>query len=202
MDTILVVCGAGASSTFLASRLRTLAKERGLNVTARAASTDELESRLSGARAVLVGPHLAARFEELTATAAGHSVPTALLPANAFEPASAGAALDLALSLLPETITDSAPETKDPLMAERTVTIASAHGLHARPASLFVQAVTASGLPVELTKGEKTLNAASILGVISLGIEHGDEVTLRATGDNAEAVLDSLVELLTTDFDA
>jgi phosphocarrier protein len=65
-----------------------------------------------------------------------------------------------------------------------------------------VQAVTASGLPVELTKGEKTLNAASILGVISLGIEHGDQITLRADGDNADATLDSLVELLTTDFDA
>ena len=87
-------------------------------------------------------------------------------------------------------------------MPERTVTIASAHGLHARPASLFVQAVTASGLPVELTKGDKTLNAASILGVISLGINHGDQITLRADGDNADATLDSLVELLTTDFDA
>jgi phosphocarrier protein HPr len=87
-------------------------------------------------------------------------------------------------------------------MPERTVTIASAHGLHARPASLFVQAVTASGLPVALTKGEKTLNAASILGVISLGIEHGDQVTLKAEGESADAVLDSLVELLTTDFDA
>jgi phosphocarrier protein len=87
-------------------------------------------------------------------------------------------------------------------MPERTVTIASAHGLHARPASLFVQAVTASGLPIELTKGDKTLNAASILGVISLGIEHGDQITLRADGDNADATLDSLVELLTTDFDA
>jgi phosphocarrier protein len=87
-------------------------------------------------------------------------------------------------------------------MPERTVTIASAHGLHARPASLFVQAVTASGIPVELSKGDKVLNAASILGVISLGIEHGDRVTLKAEGENADAVLDSLVELLTTDFDA
>ncbi len=87
-------------------------------------------------------------------------------------------------------------------MPERTVTIASAHGLHARPASLFVQAVTASGLPVQLTKGDKTLNGASILGVISLGIEHGDQVKLTAEGDNADAVLDQLVELLTTDFDA
>jgi phosphocarrier protein HPr len=87
-------------------------------------------------------------------------------------------------------------------MPERTVTIASAHGLHARPASLFVQAVTASGLPVQLTKGEKTLNAASILGVISLGINHGDEITLSTEGDNADSVLDSLAELLTTDMDA
>jgi phosphocarrier protein HPr len=87
-------------------------------------------------------------------------------------------------------------------MPERTVTIASAHGLHARPASLFVQAVTASGLAVHLTKGEKTLNAASILGVISLGINHGDQITLAAEGDNADAVLDNLVELLTTDLDA
>ncbi|MCU1509368.1 MAG: HPr family phosphocarrier protein [Glaciihabitans sp.] len=87
-------------------------------------------------------------------------------------------------------------------MPERTVTIASTHGLHARPASLFVQAVTKSGLSVQLTKGEKTLNAASILGVISLGIEHGDEVTLKTEGDNADAVLDELSGLLTTDFDA
>jgi phosphocarrier protein HPr len=67
---------------------------------------------------------------------------------------------------------------------------------------MFVQAVTASGLSVELSKGDKTLNAASILGVISLGIEHGDSVTLRADGDNADSVLDSLAELLTTDHDA
>jgi phosphocarrier protein HPr len=87
-------------------------------------------------------------------------------------------------------------------MPERTVTIASAHGLHARPASLFVQAVTASGLAVQLTKGDKTLNAASILGVISLGINHGDQITLAAEGENADAVLDNLVELLTTDMDA
>lgn len=87
-------------------------------------------------------------------------------------------------------------------MATRTLTVASAHGLHARPASLFVQAVAGSGLTVELTKGDKTINAASILGVISLGIEHGDEIALSAEGDNAEAVLDQLSEIITTDQDA
>ena len=87
-------------------------------------------------------------------------------------------------------------------MPERTVTIASAHGLHARPASLFVQSVANSGLSVQLTKGDKSLNAASILGVISLGIEHGDEVTLSAEGDNADTVLDELAAFLATDHDA
>jgi phosphocarrier protein HPr len=87
-------------------------------------------------------------------------------------------------------------------MADRSVTIASAHGLHARPASLFVQAVTNSGLSVELSKGDKKINAASILGVISLGIQHGDEVTLSTAGDNAETVLDDLSAFLGTDHDA
>ena len=87
-------------------------------------------------------------------------------------------------------------------MAERTVTVASAHGLHARPASLFVQAVAASGLAVQVAKGDKSINAASILGVISLGINHGDEVTLTAEGDGADGVLDTLTEILTTDQDA
>lgn len=91
---------------------------------------------------------------------------------------------------------------REKIMAERTVQIASAHGLHARPASLFTQAAAKAGIPVQLSKGEKTVNAASILGVISLGIDHGDEVTLKADGDDAGAVLDGLVELLVTDHDA
>ncbi len=87
-------------------------------------------------------------------------------------------------------------------MAERTLTVASAHGLHARPAALFVKAVTDSGCAVELQKGERKINAASILGVVSLGIEHGDEVVLRVDGDNADTVLDSLAAFLEKDHDA
>jgi phosphocarrier protein len=88
-------------------------------------------------------------------------------------------------------------------MAERTVLIGSTHGLHARPAKLFTKAAAAAGAPVTLQKGDgKPVNAASILGVISLGINHGDSVTLSAGGDNAESVLDELSELLLTDHDA
>ncbi len=87
-------------------------------------------------------------------------------------------------------------------MAERMISVASAHGLHARPAALFVKAVTDSGCTVELQKGERAVNAASILGVVSLGIEHGDEVTLRVEGDGEQGVLDSLAEFLEKDHDA
>jgi phosphotransferase system HPr (HPr) family protein len=84
-------------------------------------------------------------------------------------------------------------------MSSRDVTIASAVGLHARPAALFVQAVEASGVPVTLTKGDKTIDADSILAVMTLGAGHGDTVTLTA---DDEAVLDSLAALLATDLDA
>jgi phosphocarrier protein len=87
-------------------------------------------------------------------------------------------------------------------MATRTATIASGHGLHARPAALFVQAVNDSGLDVTIEKDGRDAPAGSILGVISLAVNQGDVVTLAADGDNAEAVLDSLVAFLETDHDA
>jgi phosphocarrier protein HPr len=87
-------------------------------------------------------------------------------------------------------------------MPERTVTVASKVGLHARPASLFSQAAAATGVTVTLTSAAgKSVNAASILGVLSLGIDHGEVVTLRSEGAGAEAALDSLVNLLSTDLD-
>ncbi|QQS00801.1 MAG: HPr family phosphocarrier protein [Austwickia sp.] len=88
-------------------------------------------------------------------------------------------------------------------MSTRTVTIASAVGLHARPAALFVQAATATGLPVTIAKaGGSPVDARSILAVMALGAKNGEEVTLSAEGDDADAKLDSLVELLSRDLDA
>jgi phosphocarrier protein len=85
----------------------------------------------------------------------------------------------------------------------RTVRIGSAHGLHARPAKLFAQAAKDAGIPITIAKAAGSpVNAASILGVISLGGEQGDYVQLTAEGEGAEAVLDTLAELLTTDHDA
>ncbi|WP_298037939.1 HPr family phosphocarrier protein [uncultured Microbacterium sp.] len=84
----------------------------------------------------------------------------------------------------------------------RTVRIGSSHGLHARPAKLFAQAAKESGIPVTIAKDSgKPVNAASILAVIALAVEHGDYVTLTAEGAGAEGALDALTELLTTDHD-
>ncbi len=84
----------------------------------------------------------------------------------------------------------------------RTVRIGSSHGLHARPAKIFAQAAKESGVAVTIAKDSgKPVNAASILGIIALGLDHGDYVTLTAEGEGAEGVLDTLTELITTDHD-
>ena len=88
-------------------------------------------------------------------------------------------------------------------MPSRTVTIASSVGLHARPAALFVEAASNSGLDVEIARpGQDPVDATSILGVMALGAKYGEEVVLTAEGDGADATLDSLVELLSRDLDA
>jgi phosphocarrier protein HPr len=87
-------------------------------------------------------------------------------------------------------------------MAEKTVTVASSVGLHARPASLFAQAAAKVGVPVTLTSAAgKSVNAASILGVLSLGIGHGEQVTLAAEGEGADAAVEALATLLEKDLD-
>ncbi len=91
-------------------------------------------------------------------------------------------------------------------MSERTVTVASSSGLHARPASLFAEAAAETGVEVTIamagTPAEDAMDASSILSLMTLGAEHGSEVVLRAEGEGADAALDTLVKLLETDLDA
>jgi phosphocarrier protein len=87
-------------------------------------------------------------------------------------------------------------------MAQRTVAVASASGLHARPAKLFVQEAMRLGVPVTVRLGEKAVPAKSMLGVLSLGAVQGTEVTLEADGPGAEEALEALVSLLARDLDA
>jgi phosphocarrier protein len=88
-------------------------------------------------------------------------------------------------------------------MPRRTATIASSVGLHARPAALFVQQASESGLDVQISRpDEEPVDATSILGVMTLGAKHGEQVEITAEGEGAEQVLDALAALLETDLDA
>jgi len=99
MTTILIVCGAGASSTFLATRMRAIAAGRGDSVTVQAAGDDDLDSRLPSVDVLLVGSHLSASFDSLRDRAAGFGVPAGLLASTTFAPGGAEAAYELFSSL-------------------------------------------------------------------------------------------------------
>lgn len=82
-------------------------------------------------------------------------------------------------------------------MVERRVTVGWAEGLHARPASILVRAATATGVPVTIAKGEgEPVNAASVLSVLGLGAECGDEVVLASAEPGAEAAVDRLARMV------
>lgn len=86
-------------------------------------------------------------------------------------------------------------------MKERTVRVGSASGLHARPAAIFSKAAGSKAIKVQIEKDGRSVDASSILMLISLGAKLGDEVTLRAEGEDADAVLDELAELLEKNLD-
>ncbi len=91
-------------------------------------------------------------------------------------------------------------------MEHRRVTIASTVGLHARPAAVLAKAAAAQPLPIRIAKvtdqtvGD-SVDASSMLGLMTLGAVHGDEVELSAQGDSAPESLDELVALLEQNLD-
>ncbi|GGO62793.1 hypothetical protein GCM10010910_13780 [Microbacterium nanhaiense] len=199
---IVVICGAGASSTFVATRMRRAAKTIGFDATFSASPLASFAEQVGSADAVLAGAHLGDALSVVHAQAREHGVPVAVLPGDIARDREGTQALEIALDLVARIHTGSTPR-KEHTMATRTVTIASSHGLHARPAKLFSEAAKNSGATVTIAKGDgKAVNAASILGVISLGANTGDVVTLTVEGDNAEGVLDELATMLETDQDA
>ncbi len=85
---------------------------------------------------------------------------------------------------------------------QRTVTVASRVGLHARPAAVFVKAASSAALPVTIAKeGKEPVSARSILAVLGLDVRQGDQVTIAADGTGAEATLDELEALLGADLE-
>lgn len=84
--------------------------------------------------------------------------------------------------------------------AERTVTIANRHGLHARPAAEFVKLAGTFSCGIMVQKDDLEVNGKSIMGMMMLAAEFGTEITIRATGDDAAAAVERLAELVTGRF--
>jgi phosphocarrier protein len=86
---------------------------------------------------------------------------------------------------------------------QRTVTFGSAVGLHARPASTIAKAAADSGHAVTLVAASgKKANAASVLMLLAMGVNAGDELTLTVSGDDADAKADELAQLISSELDA
>lgn len=95
---VLVVCGAGASSTFVALRIRQAADRLGVVISARPAPESLLADELSNVDVVLFGPHLADRFEALQHTATSHGAAAVLLTESMVTSHNGDEALDAALA--------------------------------------------------------------------------------------------------------
>ncbi len=73
-------------------------------------------------------------------------------------------------------------------------------GLHARPATFFIQKANEFKCSIWVEVEERRVNAKSLLGVLSLGIVKGTEITLIANGSDEEEAVEALATLLASDF--
>lgn len=81
-------------------------------------------------------------------------------------------------------------------MIEKTYTIISDEGLHARPASKLVGAVSPFSADVKMLYKEREVNLKSIMGVMSLGVSKGHTITITADGNDEESLMAKVEELI------
>lgn len=85
-------------------------------------------------------------------------------------------------------------------MVTRKITITNSVGLHARPATYFIQEANKYKSTVSVKKDQRKVNAKSLLGVLSLGIIQGMEIELEAEGVDESEAVNGLIELIDSGF--
>ena len=85
-------------------------------------------------------------------------------------------------------------------MISRDVTIKNNVGLHARPATFFIQKANSYKASIWIEKGDRRVNAKSLLGVLSMGIVSGMTVTFIADGEDEADAINGLEELVNSKF--
>lgn len=85
-------------------------------------------------------------------------------------------------------------------MYSQNVTVINKSGLHARPASMFVQAASKFKSNIMVKKGEKKLSAKSLISILSLGISANTEIEISAEGEDEKEAVESLIKLINSKF--
>ena len=85
-------------------------------------------------------------------------------------------------------------------MYTKTAVVNNQVGLHARPATFFIQKANEFKSSIWVEVEERRVNAKSLLGVLSLGIVKGTEITLIANGPDEVEAVEALAALLASDF--
>ncbi len=85
-------------------------------------------------------------------------------------------------------------------MTESTITIENKTGIHARPASIFVQTATKFESKVQIKAKGKTVDAKSILMIMSMGLVKGTEITICADGPDEADAVKTLTDLVASKF--
>lgn len=85
-------------------------------------------------------------------------------------------------------------------MFSKEVIVNNQVGLHARPATFFIQKANEYKCSIWVEKDERRVNAKSLLGVLSLGIVKGSSINLIADGPDEEEAVGALSELISTNF--
>ncbi len=82
----------------------------------------------------------------------------------------------------------------------KEVVVQNQVGLHARPATFFIQKANEYKSSIWVEKDEKKVNAKSLLGVLSLGVVKGVSITIMAEGSDEEQAVNDLVSLISSNF--
>ena len=85
-------------------------------------------------------------------------------------------------------------------MISKEVVISNQVGLHARPATFFIQKASEYKASIWVEKDDRRVNAKSLLGVLSLGIVKGTAITIIADGSDEEEAVAALSALIASDF--
>ncbi|MEG1774289.1 MAG: HPr family phosphocarrier protein [Oscillospiraceae bacterium] len=85
-------------------------------------------------------------------------------------------------------------------MYMKEVAVQNQIGLHARPATFFIQKANEFKSSIWVEKEERRVNAKSLLGVLSLGIVGGTDIRIIADGSDEQTAVDALIRLVETGF--